>query len=234
LEGIRVVIKEGAKRTSIKRATTLTQKNPGIVVNKANNCLHESISNHSKQITKTQTLSAPSIMLVKSFLLAASLALGVSAVASPGSARLQALHQRRDDPISSQATQDDLGRPCGLRIAPCREDMECIPNDESCTNMNRCLGTCGFKNKFPDCGGHRPNAPTCSEGFECLDDPREPWGCGQACDKPGICLPGQPRDLPQCGGFAGFSCPSGTFCYDMPDDECENGTTGNDCIGFCM
>ncbi|OBT71458.1 hypothetical protein VF21_10600 [Pseudogymnoascus sp. 05NY08] len=125
----------------------------------------------------------------------------------------------------------DLGRPCGLKIAPCSGDMTCVPNKPSCTNTNTCLGTCRFTNTYQSCGGHRVNPPICKEDEVCLDDPRTPESCGQACDKPGICLPA--KEI-QCGGFVGKSCPQGLFCYDVPNDGCDPKNGGADCGGVCV
>lgn len=125
----------------------------------------------------------------------------------------------------------DLGRACGLKIAPCSEDMTCVPNDADCTNLNTCLGTCQFTNTYPSCGGHRPDPPTCADDKVCLDDPRTPESCGQACDVPGICLP---KVKIQCGGFTGKACPEGLFCYDVPDDGCDPENGGADCGGICV
>ena len=99
-------------------------------------------------------------------------------------------------------------RPCGLKIAPCPNDQECVPNDESCTDLNRCLGYCDWKNEYPDCGGFRVEPKYCDERSECKDDPREPESCGMACDVPGICIP---KDASTCD--EGHGCPSGLYCY---------------------
>ncbi|KFY49996.1 hypothetical protein V496_09677 [Pseudogymnoascus sp. VKM F-4515 (FW-2607)] len=58
----------------------------------------------------------------------------------------------------------DLDRPCGLKIAPCSEDMTCVPNNDHCTDLNRCLGTCQFTNTYPSCGGFRVEPVTCADG----------------------------------------------------------------------
>jgi hypothetical protein len=65
----------------------------------------------------------------------------------------------------------------------------------------------------------------------CLDDPRTPESCGQACDKPGICLPAEGIE---CGGFVGKQCPQGLFCYDVPNDGCDPENGGADCGGICV
>lgn len=125
----------------------------------------------------------------------------------------------------------DLNRPCGLKIAPCSEDMTCVPNEPSCTNPNKCLGTCQFTNTYKSCGGHRADPPKCADDELCLDDPRTPESCGQACDGPGICLPA--KQIP-CGGFVGAQCPEGLFCYDVPHDGCDPQNGGADCGGICV
>ncbi|PFH60329.1 hypothetical protein XA68_11140 [Ophiocordyceps unilateralis] len=122
----------------------------------------------------------------------------------------------------------DSARPCGLKIAPCPSNTVCIPNSPDCSDLNRCRGTC--QKKYPSCGGHRPNPPTCDKNSECLDDPRIP-GCGMACDRPGICIP---KNAPSCSGFAGRRCPQGLTCYDKPNDGCDPKNGGADCIGVCL
>ena len=125
------------------------------------------------------------------------------------------------------------GRNCGFKIAPCREDMTCVPYDPDCTDLNVCGGTCQFTNKYPRCGTRGPTGPvgTCRKGSKCGDDPRTPDSCGLACDIPGICIP---KKAPQCNGFAGFQCPKGLFCYDVPNDGCDPNNGGADCIGICL
>ncbi|KAG6034684.1 hypothetical protein E4U41_006448 [Claviceps citrina] len=123
-------------------------------------------------------------------------------------------------------------QPCGLKLAPCPSDQLCAPDSPDCVNLNRCSGTCQFKNKYISCGGFRvsPVEP-CPFGTECRDDPRVPDGCGLACDAPGICLPVKRRS---CGGFAGLRCPKGLYCYDVPNDGCNPKNGGADCIGVCL
>ena len=137
--------------------------------------------------------------------------------------------------VSGTAAQDidEPGRACGFKIADCADDMTCVPDSPSCTDMQVCAGTCQFTNEYPSCGGHviPSESTTCGEGSECLDDPRLPKNCGMACDRPGICVP---LDAPQCSGFAGFQCPEKLFCYDLPNDGCDPDDGGNDCIGVCL
>lgn len=123
------------------------------------------------------------------------------------------------------------GRPCGLKIAPCPEDYYCRPDSPSCTDLDRCRGTCVRRNKYPSCGGRTVTPRPCAPGTHCIDDPREPGGCGMACDKPGICVPDKPVS---CGGFAGFLCPAGLSCYDIPKDGCDPKKGGADCLGMCL
>ncbi|MDC3961343.1 hypothetical protein [Polyangium jinanense] len=40
--------------------------------------------------------------------------------------------------------------------------------------------------------------------------------------------------LPRCGGFAGFRCPAGLRCIDLPGDDCDPARGGADCIGVCV
>lgn len=121
-------------------------------------------------------------------------------------------------------------RNCGFKIAPCPADEDCIPVSQDCTDLHRCLGVCTPK-EYQPCGGFRPEPqPDCPKGTTCRDDPRVP-GCGLACDQMGICIP---DDAPPCEGFAGFVCPKGLDCYDLPNDECDPRQGGNDCIGVCL
>ncbi|CAM1502658.1 Fc.00g074340.m01.CDS01 [Cosmosporella sp. VM-42] len=131
----------------------------------------------------------------------------------------------------AMAKHSGTGQPCGLKIAPCPKDQYCLPDSPRCTDLNRCRGTCTFKNTYPDCGGFRPNPPKCDPDSTCQDDPRLPGSCGMACDKAGICVP---NDLPSCGGFTGAECPKGLYCYDKPDDGCDPNHGGADCGGICL
>ncbi len=120
-------------------------------------------------------------------------------------------------------------RSCGRKLAPCPSDQVCKPKSDACTDLNRCPGTCVFKNEYPPCGGPKPRA--CNGSPECMDDPRTPGSCGLACDHPGICVPKNP---PLCAGFAGLRCPAGLYCYDKPRDGCDPKKGGRDCIGVCL
>ncbi|KAH6975260.1 hypothetical protein BKA56DRAFT_590294 [Ilyonectria sp. MPI-CAGE-AT-0026] len=138
--------------------------------------------------------------------------------------------------ISFAAAKGDVGpstgRPCGFKIAPCPQDTVCIPNAKSCKNLKRCAGTCHFKNNYRSCGGFTPApAPSCPRGTVCKDDPRFPDSCGMACDAPGICISKRQR---KCGGFAGFQCPYGLYCYDVLHDGCDPKKGGADCMGICL
>lgn len=116
--------------------------------------------------------------------------------------------------IASKLASAGEGSPCGLKMAPCAEDMVCNPRDESCTDLSRCPGTCAFKNAYPTCGGRRVEPVFCDEGFVCQDDPRIPGSCGMACDRPGICLS---VSHPTCDNGV---CPPGLFYYlGLPDLE---------------
>lgn len=101
-------------------------------------------------------------------------------------------------------------RPCGLKIAPCPSDQECIPGNPDCPDINRCIGHCEWKNTYPDCGGFRRVPKHCDETSFCDDDPREPESCGMACDIPGICIP---NEVVQCG--CDEDCSEGLWCYEM-------------------
>ncbi|KPM34611.1 hypothetical protein AK830_g11957 [Neonectria ditissima] len=153
-------------------------------------------------------------MLLTNIITAAALGLAGLAAAKPA-------------PVGSST-----GQPCGLKTAPCPEDARCIPDSKDCTNLKRCRGTCHFKNYYQQCGGFRVSpSPPCPGRTKCKDDPRLPDSCGMACDAPGICI--SPK-LPQCGGFAGFTCPYGLYCYDAPNDGCDPNDGGADCIGVCL
>lgn len=122
-------------------------------------------------------------------------------------------------------------RNCGFKIAPCPSGEECIPLSADCTDLNRCLGICTPRTTYQPCGGMvKPPLPGCPKGTTCRDDPRVP-GCGMACDRTGICIP---DDAPPCNGFAGFQCPRGLECYDLPNDGCDPEDGGRDCIGVCL
>jgi len=81
------------------------------------------------------------------------------------------------------------------------------------------------------CGGFA--AIQCKDPAQkCYDDPRDkcdPKNGGFDCG--GICL--GPDDIDKCGGILGRRCPTGTRCFNYPDDECSPGS-GADCIGFCV
>lgn len=123
------------------------------------------------------------------------------------------------------------GDPCGLDSPACSPDTHCVPDSEDCTDTIKCPGTCQFTNTYPTCGGHTPNPGLCDADSYCGDDPRVPKSCGLSCDVPGICIPNNPSF---CGGFAGFACPDGLFCYDEPDDGCDPQDGGADCGGICL
>ncbi|PHH74607.1 hypothetical protein CDD82_4868 [Ophiocordyceps australis] len=122
-------------------------------------------------------------------------------------------------------------RPCGLKIAPCPRNQQCVPESLGCTDLNVCRGTCVTLRDYGSCGGRRPDAPKCRDGASCKDDPRIPGNCGMACDRPGICIP---DNAPKCAGFGGLACPRGLRCYDFPNDGCDPAHGGADCIGVCL
>ncbi|KJZ77260.1 hypothetical protein HIM_03581 [Hirsutella minnesotensis 3608] len=141
-------------------------------------------------------------------------------------------------PAEQVEAVEENGRPCGLKIAPCPDTDFCRPVNPRCTDLNRCRGVCTRKPKRPyppqgdykSCGGFRATPVTCDAGSTCRDDPRK-GGCGMACDAPGICIP---DNAPKCAGFAGFQCPQGLTCYDLPGDGCDPKNGGADCIGVCL
>jgi hypothetical protein len=129
-----------------------------------------------------------------------------------------------------------ISRACGLQIAPCPDGMRCIPNDKSCTNTDYCAGHCEVNYSKPNkewyrsCGGFRPEPRYCDRRSECIDDPRDFFNCGLACDKPGICVP---WDRPECGGEDDDECPDGLVCYEWPESELYQGR-GDNSAGVCL
>lgn len=87
------------------------------------------------------------------------------------------------------------------------------------------------RNEYPSCGGMISENFACDEGLNCIDDPREEFGCGMACDMLGICVS---PTVATCGGFAGLECPAGTTCYDDPKVDCDSKNGGSDCPGICL
>ncbi len=113
----------------------------------------------------------------------------------------------------------DDNRPCGFKIAPCPKDTTCVPNEDDCTDLDVCPGTCRFKNEYPSCGGFRIEPQFCDQDSTCKDDPRVTSGCGMACDAPGICVP---NDAPSCGKNG--KCPKGLYCYPVARFSPRTGT----------
>ncbi|KAL7931333.1 hypothetical protein V8C35DRAFT_310137 [Trichoderma chlorosporum] len=132
--------------------------------------------------------------------------------------------------ITLASAQSQVGRSCGYKMAPCPFDMKCVPNNPYCPEPNKCPGHCEFRNQYESCGGFTPRPHNCDDDYECQDDPRLPPDCGLACDIPGICVP---KDARFCGGFVGFGCPEGLFCYDALDG-CDPENGGADCGGVCL
>ncbi|KAH7319628.1 hypothetical protein B0I35DRAFT_477963 [Stachybotrys elegans] len=89
--------------------------------------------------------------------------------------------------------------------------------------------TCIPLNDYPSCGGYRIEPQNCDSSQVCIDDPRIP-GCGMACDRPGICVNTGP---PTCIGGDSSACPSGTWCYNHPQYECNPGGR-KPCPGICL
>lgn len=122
-------------------------------------------------------------------------------------------------------TQADK-RPCGRKVANCPGTQVCVPNDPECTNMNRCMGTCDY----PTCGGFRVEPKYCDEDSICVDDARDEGGCGQACDRPGICVP---KDQPTCTGDEETGCPDGMGCFAWSTEYPVVGL-GDDSVAICL
>lgn len=123
------------------------------------------------------------------------------------------------------AQAESTKRPCGLKIAPCPKSQVCVPNNPECTNPDRCLGTCDY----PSCGGFTRKPRTCGPTAQCVDDARE-QGCGQACDKPGICVP---KKHPTCNGEKDGCCPNGMKCFKWWT-EGPVVDLGDDSVGICL
>ncbi|KAK5655616.1 hypothetical protein OQA88_5547 [Cercophora sp. LCS_1] len=149
--------------------------------------------------------------------------------------------------VSLLATTAAAGRrPCGFKIAPCKEGWTCQKVDPSCNRGENCEGFCiptkttlstvtATKTEAPrptysSCGGFRVTPLECAKGYHCVDDPYVA-GCGMACDRPGICVP---ETAAFCGGFAGFQCKGGLQCIDDPRDDCDPRNGGADCGGICV
>lgn len=65
------------------------------------------------------------------------------------------------------------------------------------------------------------------KGQACINNPFVK-NCLIAADCPGICV--GPKF---CGGIAGFPCPEGQVCLDVPNDGCDTDKGGRDCGGLC-
>ncbi|PTD13164.1 hypothetical protein FCULG_00004889 [Fusarium culmorum] len=121
------------------------------------------------------------------------------------------------------AASQPTGQECGRKVAPCSKDAVCKPTLANCKDINKCPGTCYFKNEYQSCGGFRAKPPPpCKKNTHCVDDPRTPGDCGMACDKP------------ELRWIRGLSCPKGLYCYDDPKDECDPKKGGADCLGICL
>lgn len=130
------------------------------------------------------------------------------------------------------ATDTIGGLPCGQKIAACSEDTVCVPISNLCTDLDICRGKCEFVNEYEACDGRFGCDRGCPDDTECSDDPRDSRiGCNPLCVVPKICIP---HDQPVCNGFAGFRCPDGLYCYDIPGDGCDADNGGADCLGICL
>jgi hypothetical protein len=131
-----------------------------------------------------------------------------------------------DDPPDCEGSSD----------TPCPgsgDGVECGPNtcDEGQVCCNESCGICTEPDGF------------CTEQA-CEPSPGE--SCDLTCDAGQHCelvqvaciqapCPPQPECVPspQCGGFAGFTCPGEGECLDVPDDSCDPEMGGADCGGYC-
>lgn len=113
----------------------------------------------------------------------------------------------------------------------CSVDKKCVPDSAECQQLATCSGNCVFKNEYASCGGLTPTPTFCSKSTRCDNDPRIDYGCGLACDRPGICLP---KKLKTCGGITGQRCRKGLYCYDDPKLSCSYTKGDPDCSGICL
>lgn len=120
---------------------------------------------------------------------------------------------------SAQVNYPDPYILCGANsTAQCPIDTYCVPDLDICTDLARCPATCVYKNKYQLCGGNGIHPVQCDDSEVCIDDPRNPYSCGQACDGPGVCLP---KELTPCDDQgSGSGCEEGLWCY-APRENCD-------------
>jgi hypothetical protein len=127
-------------------------------------------------------------------------------------------------PADPQPKPTQVGDRCGTYdgefLGDCAGTLTCIPLSTNCTRFHTnwttgCPGTCqeidlSQQRIYTLCGGWHLY-DDCDERVErCRTDPRN-FGCGPACDGPGICIPKQDtcRD--------GQGCREGLACFETGD-----------------
>lgn len=72
--------------------------------------------------------------------------------------------------------------------------------------------------------------PICDGSLvDCLVDP-----CDPAFNLTAFCNSNACEAAHQCAGFLGIECPAGQICIDNPNDDCDPGQGGADCVGVCV
>lgn len=107
----------------------------------------------------------------------------------------------------------------------CPRDMECYIDARKCKIGLDCSGVCVFRNTYKSCFTDE----SCLEGEECIEDVRLPDACGRLCGEAAVCVP---KKRQTCGGFAGWKCAKGKFCYENWRSGCVP-TRGMSCVGEC-
>jgi len=135
-------------------------------------------------------------------------------------------------PPNPQCTVDT---DCAVPAGPCKQCSD--PNTFVCPTGGCFNGVC--KTWTPDCP---PPAPQCKVDGDCVQ-PLAPcklcadgsFACPKATCTNGQCKAEFPTcPIKSCGGFAGFPCPAGYQCVDVPNDGCDPKAGGADCPGMCI
>lgn len=144
---------------------------------------------------------------------------------------------------------------CGTATEPATSPSADGDDDRGPLGKADQIGSCEAPEGEPSfCGGKSDGNCWCDElceGFgDCCDDHasvcEDDGGCepvlcelfcenGFATDEDGceVCSC-EPDPMIPCGGFAGFVCPEGLECVDIPDDGCHPDMGGADCLGMCV
>jgi hypothetical protein len=164
-----------------------------------------------------------------------------------------------DDP-SDDCDPDMGGADCGGLCACSGAAVLCGPDTTFDDDPNVCAcvsrdggggEACGETTCDADQVCCNPSCGICTEpGGACTEqacEPTKPRGsCDLSCDAGQHCelvevtcirapCPPLPECVPspQCGGFAGFTCPGEGECVDSPNDDCDPQNGGADCGGYC-